>query len=98
MNQKDRAVVEAMEAKYDSLSPKLDKLRDALEDFQKHYADYVTLRDFYGSTEWFRLFEEPHAAIKCGVLSEDQLYNVVLEHNELLVALLDLSAQMSRNM
>ncbi|WP_438832492.1 DUF4298 domain-containing protein [Streptococcus pluranimalium] len=98
MNLEDKQIIEEMEAKYDSLAPKLKALSTAVEDFEQHYADYIALRDFYGSTEWFRLFEQPHADIKSGVLSEDQLYNFISDHNALLATCLELAAKMSKNM
>ncbi|MFU2206866.1 DUF4298 domain-containing protein [Streptococcus pluranimalium] len=98
MTFEDRQLIEEMEAKYDNLAPKLKAFSTALEDFEQYYADYMALRDFYGSEEWFRLFEQPHDDIKSGVLSEDQLYNFISDHNALLATCLELAAKMSKNM
>lgn len=55
MNLNDRLKIEEMEEKYDSFKPRINALVEAIDDFQKHYEDYVKLREFYGSEDWFRL-------------------------------------------
>ena len=91
MNLNDRLKIEEMEEKYDSFKPRID-------DFQKHYEDYVKLREFYGSEDWFRLSEQTENNLKCGVLSEDQLFDFIGEHNELVGQFLDMSSQMYRHL
>lgn len=97
MKTEDKALVMAMEAKYDQFAPKLRALQTALAEVQAHYEDYLTLRDFYGSQDWFRLRELPHADIKAGVLSEDQVYDLILTHNALLTDCLQLVTEMSKH-
>ena len=58
---------------------------------------YIELRNFYGSEKWFEYMEIEKITVKCGVLSEDQLYDMIGEHNELLGALLDLTSKMYKN-
>ncbi len=97
MNDQERVRVTELEAKYDAFKPKLDQLRQSLEAFKESYQDYIELREFYGSQEWFDLREKPHHDLKSGILSEDQLYDFVVDHGDLLADFLDLSAEMYRN-
>ncbi|MDE7487814.1 DUF4298 domain-containing protein, partial [Streptococcus agalactiae] len=55
-------------------------------------------REFYGSEDWFRLSEQAENNLKCGVLSEDQLFDFIGEHNELVGQFLDMSSQMYRHL
>lgn len=97
MTEDDKQLIETMEAKYDALNPKLEVLREALENFQNHYDDYVALRTFYGSDDWYRLYDQPHESVKSGVLSQDQLFDLIGLHNELLENLLELAPKMYRS-
>ncbi|HGS8781136.1 TPA: DUF4298 domain-containing protein [Streptococcus agalactiae] len=98
MNLNDRLKIEEMEEKYDSFKPRINALVEAIDDFQKRYEDYVKLREFYGSEDWFRLSEQTENNLKCGVLSEDQLFDFIGEHNELVGQFLDMSSQMYRHL
>lgn len=49
MDLNDRLKIEELEEKYDSFKPRINALVEAIDDFQKHYEDYVKLREFYGS-------------------------------------------------
>lgn len=97
MNQEEKQLVMDMEAKYDSFKPKLDQFQESLMAFKEAYADYTALRSFYGSQEWFELREKPHDDLKAGVLSEDQLYNFIVDHGDILSQLLELSADMYKH-
>lgn len=97
MNKKERAIIQNLEEQYDSFQPKLAQLQKTLADFQEAYESYIALTDFYGSEEWFRWREQPVENLKCGILSEDQLFDLIEQHNSLLEKLLDLSAQMYRH-
>ncbi|RRA89335.1 DUF4298 domain-containing protein, partial [Streptococcus agalactiae] len=48
--------------------------------------------------DWFRLSEQTEDNLKCGVLSEDQLFDFIGEHNELVGQFLDMSSQMYRHL
>lgn len=41
MDLNDRLKIEEMEEKYDSFKPRINALVEAIDDFQKHYEDYV---------------------------------------------------------
>lgn len=96
MQEKDLQLVQELEKVYDDFKPKLERLTDALEAFSGAYQDYVTLVDFYGSEKWFELADKLSIGTKAGILSQDQLFHLITEHNNLLADLLDLSAKMYR--
>ncbi|KGR72376.1 DUF4298 domain-containing protein [Streptococcus phocae subsp. salmonis] len=98
MEPNDKQLLCHVEASYDSFKPKLDNLKISLEAFREAYDSYREVRDFYGSQKWFELREEPTDGIKSGVLSEDQIYFLITEHKDLLVDLLALSTEMSKNL
>lgn len=97
MTPEEKKLVQELEAKYDAFKPKLDRLQEALADFQASYSDYTQLTGFYGSEDWFRLRDLPANGIKSGILSEDQLYHLISDHNELLGELLKISSQMYKH-
>lgn len=98
MKQQEKLKVEKMEAMYDRFKVTFDAFKESLEDFNLHYEEYCQLREFYGSDEWFHLVEQPTESIKAGVLSQDQLYDLMSEHHELLADLLELSTKMYKNL
>lgn len=98
MNEQEQKRVIALEAKYDSFKPRLEQLVDSLHQFQTSYQDYVELREFYGSQEWFDLREKPHDGIKAGILSEDLLYDLIVDHGDLLSEFLELSSIMYKHL
>ena len=59
--------------------------------------NYIELRNFYGSEKWFEYMEIEKIPVKCGVLTEDQLFDMISDHNELLGVLLDLTSKMYKN-
>lgn len=88
MNPNDRQSIQKLEAQYDQFAPCLEQLAESMSTFDKHYAQYRELLAFYDSSDWVRLYEEtnqfPDPQLKCGILSQDQLYNLISDHNELL--------------
>ncbi|WP_229782872.1 DUF4298 domain-containing protein [Leuconostoc lactis] len=61
------------------------------------YNNYIELKNFYGSEKWFEYMEIEKIPVKCGVLTEDQLFDMIGDHNELLGVLLDLTSKMYKN-
>ncbi|WP_159564486.1 DUF4298 domain-containing protein [Streptococcus halichoeri] len=98
MNKQDIAIIETYEEKYDHFLPVLNQLRSSLDAFEEHYQDYLDVRDFYGSDKWLELAEYDHVPVKNGILSEDQIFNLIGEHNELLGRLMTLATQMYKDL
>ncbi|MGT2959028.1 hypothetical protein A9Q68_06300 [Streptococcus bovimastitidis] len=98
MTKDDRELIENLEKAYDYLHPILEKIDDDLDAFENAYQDYLDLRQFHGSTKWFDLFEEDHDKIKSGILSQDQLYNLIVDHNHILGRFFTLSERMYKKL
>lgn len=89
--------LQEMEERYERLLPRFEAFNEELEAFQKVYQDYTLLREYYVSENWWQLQEELPADYKCGVLSQDRLYNLIQDHDDLIADLLELSHRMYRN-
>ncbi|MEE6712096.1 DUF4298 domain-containing protein [Pediococcus acidilactici] len=77
----------------DSSKPVLTNLIDSVEKFNSIYNNYIELKNFYGSEKWFEYMEIEKIPVKCGVLTEDQLFDMIGDHSELLGVLLDLTSK-----
>ncbi len=88
---------EHLENKYDTFMPVLTNLIDSVEKFNSIYNNYIELKNFYGSEKWFEYMEIEKIPVKCGVLTEDQLFDMIGDHSELLGVLLDLTSKMYKN-
>ena len=76
--------VREMEARYDELARVLDELDDAVAAFERFGPELQKLRDYMESGQWKADFEADEAGlipagVKRGVLSEDGLYDLLLE-------------------
>lgn len=97
MDYKDLELIQQMENKYDTLMPALNQLLTSINEFNSHYDDYIELKNFYGSDDWFRFMELEEIPVKCGVITEDQLFDMIGDHNELIGSLLELTSKMYKN-
>lgn len=76
--------VREMEARYDELARILDELDEAVAAFERFGPELQVLRDYMDSGQWKADFEADEAGqippgVKRGVLSEDGLYDLLLE-------------------
>lgn len=76
--------VREMEARYDELARILDELDEAVAAFERFGPELQALRDYMDSGQWKADFEADEAGrippgVKRGVLSEDGLYDLLLE-------------------
>lgn len=90
----DITSITKLEKQYTELLPHFQTLQEALEKFSEMYPNYHDLRSFYGSDHWFEWAEKETPNIKASILSQDTLYDLILQHNEILESLLDLAALM----
>lgn len=79
-----------MERRLDATAETLKKLSDALDAYEQNQKDIKKLFDYYGSTRWMKDFEDDEAGklprdLKRGVLSEDAVYDAIIDHHELIV-------------
>ena len=81
--------VQEMEVRFDSLSRHISALKEALaEGGMKE--DFAILQDYMDSGQWLKDFEADEkgklpASLKRGVLSEDVLYDLLVQARELLL-------------
>lgn len=78
------------------------QLTQALEIFANNQKAYMDLVDYYMSEDWqddVRLFNETDvfANIGCGVLSEDAVYNLMIETHETAIKMLEIASAYLKN-
>ena len=84
-----------MEACLDASEQAIRELSEALSAFEEVQTKYRQLSDYYGSDQWMQDYEDDEAGklpkdLKRGVLSEDDVYDLITENRELLVRMLRL--------
>ncbi len=89
--------IEEMEKCLDVSAAAIGKLAAALEEYEAAQKSWKKLSDYYGSTRWMSDYEADEAGklpadLKRGVLSEDTVYDLIIENRELIVRMLRLSA------
>lgn len=95
MTPHDVQKLQELEEKYEAFFPKLEELIISFAQVEAAYDDY---RAFYGSEDWFHFRTQETEGLKAGILSEDQLYELICEHNDLLGRLLRFSSTMYRHL
>ena len=94
--------IKQMEECLDASAEAVKKLSDALDSYEAVQKQYKKLSDYYGSTRWMRDFEADEAGklpkdLKCGVLSEDAVYDLIIENRELVIRMLKLASSALEN-
>lgn len=87
-----------LEEKYQHFSQIQAQFAETLENYQQNCQDFVQLRAFYGSDDWYESRQTPNDADAFSILSEDTLYNLFVEHSGLLEKMLDQSAKMYKSL
>ncbi len=76
------------EERLNKLLESINKLNNALDEFESNKKDLDLLKKYYGSKNWFKdkeLYENGKIKnIKAGVLSEDAVWNMLDEIDELM--------------
>ena len=80
--------IEFNEERYDKIESTINELNDALNKFKTCQKDLSLLNKYYGSKNWFKDKEAYEnnliSKVKAGVLSEDTVWNLNDDINELL--------------
>lgn len=81
--------IKLMEERFDRVSDAVKKLSDALDLYDSVHEDLMELNDYYGSDEWKQDLADDEAGLlpcdlKRGVLSEDGVWNLLEDHQDLL--------------
>lgn len=80
--------IQKMEAHYDIASEAVHQLMEALSRYKKARSSIEALKAYYDSGEWIKDFEADEKGLlpndlKRGVLSEDGLWNLLTDDNDL---------------
>jgi hypothetical protein len=80
----------------------LSAFENELDSFEKKLDGIKALSAYYGSEEWFEDFEACEngglpEGIKCGVLSEDEIFDLILRTREAAVKMLEMSTDIIKN-
>lgn len=91
--------IENMEKILNNTKKIFKEFKEVLDKLEKNQKDYKKLITYYGSEEWFSDVEDSNnnllpKNLKCGVLSEDAVYNMISDNHELAVKMLEIATEM----
>ncbi len=94
--------IKTMEEHLDKASQAVKALSDALDLYTEAMESIETIDDYLVSDEWQQDFNDSEAGhlpkdLKCGVLSEDGIWNVIDTNRELQAQMLEIVATHIRN-
>ncbi len=94
--------IKTMEEHLDKASQAVKALSEALDLYTEAMESIETIDDYLVSDEWQKDFNDSEAGklpkdLKCGVLSEDGIWNVVDSSRELNCQMLEIVSTMLRN-
>lgn len=98
MNKTQIERIEKMESLLDKCAAVVCEFSDALEKFEAIQEMIGKLSRYYGSAEWFSDFDDSNSGklpdgIKCGVLSEDSIYDLLAENRALAIEMLEVATK-----
>ena len=81
--------IKQMEERLNRVSDAVKRMSEALEAYESIKDDLNALNEYYGSEEWKQDLADDEAGLlpndlKRGVLSEDGIWDVLSEHNDML--------------
>lgn len=87
--------IREMEQCLDLSAAAVKKLSGALEEYEAAQKSYKKLSDYYGSVRWMQDYEADEAGLlpadlKRGVLSEDAVYDLIMEDRALKIRMMKL--------
>ena len=90
--------IKTMERSLDRASQAVMKFSAALDDYAEAQADIRQLETYYGSNEWRKDFADDELGLlpkdlKRGVLSEDGIWNVLVNNQELKTRMREIAAK-----
>lgn len=94
--------IKKMEGILDKQMERINQLDEVLYEFEKSQAEYEELKEYYFSEEFIEDVESSNLGelpsdLKCGVLSEDAVYDLIGETYHLAVGMLELATKIIRN-
>ncbi|MCD1148033.1 DUF4298 domain-containing protein [Peptoniphilus sp. KCTC 25270] len=94
--------IKEMETILDNHSKAVEEMELALENFAQAQKAYQVLREYYGSEEFFQDVEDSNCGaipsdVKCGVLSEDAVFDLIGDNHHLAIEMLELATEILKN-
>lgn len=88
-----------MEKNLNDYNYALARLEDSLDQFEKKQADLAELREYYGSETWYADRESDDEGklpptLARGVLTEDLVYNALIDNNNIAIKLLEVGTKL----
>ena len=90
--------IEQMESYLNSAQEALTNLAHSLDELQKIQPNIAALTAYHGSDEWFQardlaLNNALPKELRHGVLTEDLTYNLLSDHHELAIRMIEIAAE-----
>ena len=91
--------IQKMEGYLNDYAMTLEDTKKAVDRLKEHQESYIQLRDYYSSQAYFDDLDLSNQAgfpadLPCGVLSEDAVYDLLDEHFQMGVELLEIATKM----
>ena len=91
--------IQRMESYLNDYAKTLEETKQAMEQLKEHQESYIQLRDYYSSQAYFDDLDLSNQDdfpkdLPCGVLSEDAVYDLLDEHFQMGVELLEIATKM----
>ena len=91
--------IQRMEGYLNAYAKTLEETKQAMDRLKEHQESYIQLRDYYSSQVYFDDLELSNQAdfpddLPCGVFSEDAVYDLLDEHFQMGVELLEIATKM----
>lgn len=101
MLKQEKRIIE-MEEKFDNSKKVLKEFEKSLRKFAKIQKDVKIIDEYYGSNNWFTDVEDYDSGkinkdIKAGVLSEDEIYNFLIDNRDVFGKMLEMSSKFFNN-
>ncbi|WP_167853936.1 DUF4298 domain-containing protein [Acidipropionibacterium timonense] len=93
--------VTAMERRLNRTRVLVDRLNEVLDEFEENEQAYRDLASYYGSQEWHEDMaaadaEELPADVPCGVLTEDAAFDLIGDHLQMAIRMLEMGTAIVR--
>lgn len=91
-----------MEVILDNHQQLLDQFLPLLEAFSEHQKEYRRLAKYYGSNQFIKDYDAANSPsfprdLKCGVLSEDTVYNLLVENRQAALRMLEIASDILKH-
>ena len=80
----------------------IKNLEKAINDLNNIQSDIKSLNDYYGSSEWYQDIDDDILGllpkdINKGILSEDAIYNLLIDNKEVAIEMLEVATNILKN-